>query len=43
MNKQNIIKYTAVIIIITLMVGLSEILNEREIIFPEIAAIAVAH
>lgn len=41
MDKQKIIRYIATILIITFMVGISEILNEREIIFPEIAAIAV--
>lgn len=41
MSKHNIIKYIVTLFIIGLMVGVSEILNEREIIFPEIAAIAV--
>lgn len=41
MGRQKIIKYIITILIITFMVGISEILNEREIIFPEIAAIAV--
>lgn len=44
MERQNtikIIKYLSAVLIITFMVGVSEILNEREIIFPEIAAIAI--
>lgn len=40
-DTHSIIKYVTTVAIITFMVGVSEILGEREIIFPEIAAIAV--
>lgn len=41
MDKRGIIKFIVTLLIITFMVGISETLNDREIIFPEIAAIAV--
>lgn len=40
-NKKQIITYITSLIIICLMVGASELLHEREIIFPEISAIAL--
>lgn len=41
MDKRGIIKFIVTLLIITFMVGISETLNDREIMFPEIAAIAV--
>ena len=41
MKKHNIVVHSMIIFIVAVMVGFSEILHEKEIIFPEITAIAV--
>lgn len=41
LGRNSLIRYAAVVLIVTLMIGASELLAEKEIIFPEIAAIAV--
>lgn len=40
-EKQKIIKYGLIFIMLLLMTGLSELLKEPELIFPEIAALVI--
>lgn len=42
-RKENLIKIITVIFLTVLMTGISEILDDKEIIFPEIAALAVGY
>ena len=41
--KKNIIPYISTLLLVGLMVGVAELLNEKEIIFPEITALAVGY
>ena len=41
MKKQQLIIYGMILLIVAIMVGAAELLQENEIIFPEITAIAV--
>jgi len=41
MKKQNLLVYSMILLIVAVMVGAAELLGEKEIIFPEITAIAV--
>lgn len=45
MNKfiKNIIPYISTLLLVGIMVGIAELLNEKEIIFPEITALAVGY
>lgn len=40
---KNIIPYISTLLLVGLMVGIAELLNEKEIIFPEITALAVGY
>lgn len=40
---KNIIPYISTLLVVGLMVGIAELLNEKEIIFPEITALAVGY
>lgn len=40
---KNIIPYISTLLLVGIMVGISELLNEKEIIFPEITALAVGY
>lgn len=40
---KNIIPYISTLLLVLIMVGLAELLNEKEIIFPEITALAVGY
>ncbi|MBQ2473075.1 MAG: hypothetical protein II512_02230 [Lachnospira sp.] len=41
MNRKNLVNYILAVLVITFMVFLSELLGEKEIIFPELAALSV--
>lgn len=40
---KNIIPYISILLLVGIMVGIAELLNEKEIIFPEITALAVGY
>lgn len=40
-QRKQILPVVSVVILVTVMVGLSEIMNEKEIVFPEITALAI--
>lgn len=40
---KNILPYISTLLLVGLMVGIAELLNEKEIIFPEITALAVGY
>ncbi len=40
---KNIIPYISTLLLVGIMVGIAELLNEKEIIFPEITALAVGY
>lgn len=40
---KKIIPYISTLLLVGLMVGIAELLNEKEIIFPEITALAVGY
>lgn len=40
---KNIIPYISTLLLVGIMVGVAELLNEKEIIFPEITALAVGY